>query len=80
MAARSARSGSRRSRRTPSPPRWVSRSARRQDAAPFTEGLHTLSAADEVTLIDVKRTELSLHGLSIEAIREGKKLVRKLRS
>jgi hypothetical protein len=48
------------------------------DFAPYVEGLHTLAAADEVTLIDVKRTELSLHGLSIEAIREGKKLVRKL--
>jgi hypothetical protein len=48
--------------------------------APYVEGLHTLAAAGPVTLIDVKRTELSLHGLSIEAIREGKKLVRKLRA
>jgi len=47
--------------------------------APFTEGLHTLSAAGDVTLIDAKCTELSPHGLSIELIRETKKLVRKLR-
>lgn len=44
--------------------------------APYVEGLHTLAAAGNVTLIDVKRTELSLHGLSIEAIREVKKLIR----
>lgn len=36
-------------------------------AEPFREGLHTIAAAGPVTLIDVKRTELSLHGLSIEA-------------
>jgi hypothetical protein len=48
--------------------------------APYVEGLHTLAAAGPVTLIDVKRTELSLHGLSIEAIREGKKLVKRLRA
>ena len=47
--------------------------------APFTEGLHTLAAAGPVTLIDAKRTELSLHGLSIEALREGRKLVRRVR-
>jgi len=47
--------------------------------APYVEGLHTLAAAGDVTLIDAKRTELSLHGLSIEAIREGKKLVRRMR-
>jgi hypothetical protein len=47
--------------------------------APYVEGLHTLAAAGDVTLIDAKRTELSLHGLSIEAVREAKKLVRKLR-
>jgi hypothetical protein len=46
--------------------------------APYVEGLHTLAAAGDVTLIDVKRTELSLHGLSIEAVREVKKLRRKL--
>lgn len=38
--------------------------------APFTEGVHTLSAAGSVTLIDAKKTELSLHGLGIE-IRHG---------
>jgi hypothetical protein len=30
--------------------------------APFTEGLHTLASAGPVTLIDVKRTEASVHG------------------
>ena len=34
--------------------------------APFTEGLHTFSAAGPVTLIDVKRTELSVHGLAVQ--------------
>lgn len=43
--------------------------------APFCEGLHTMSAAGDVTLVDVKRTELSLHGLSIEAMRELRKLL-----
>ena len=44
--------------------------------APFHEGLHTLAAAGDVTLIDAKRMVLSLHGLSIEAVREVKKLLR----
>lgn len=44
--------------------------------APFVEGLHTLAAAGPVTLVDVKRTELSVHGLAIEIARETKKLVR----
>lgn len=44
-------------------------------AAPYVEGLHTLSAAGSVTLIDMKRTELSLLGLSIQAKREVKKLL-----
>jgi hypothetical protein len=30
--------------------------------APFTEGLHTLATAGSVTLIDVKRMDVSLHG------------------
>lgn len=47
--------------------------------APFVEGLHTLAAVGDLTLIDAKRTELSLHGLSIEAVREARKLARKLR-
>ena len=47
--------------------------------APYGEGMHTLAAAGDVTLIDVKRTELSLHGLSIEAMREARKLARRLR-
>ena len=46
---------------------------------PYTEGLHTLSAAGDFTLIDVKRTELSAHGLSIEIKREAGKLLRRLR-
>lgn len=46
--------------------------------APFVEGLHTLAAAGDVTLVDVKRTELSLHGLSIELAREARKRVRRL--
>lgn len=48
--------------------------------APFVEGLHTLSAVGDLTLIDVKRTELSLRGLSIEAMREARKLAKRLRA
>lgn len=48
-------------------------------AAPFVEGLHTLSAAGPVTLVDMKRTELSLLGLSIQARREVKRLLAQLR-
>ena len=48
-------------------------------AAPYIEGFHTLSSAGPVTLVDMKRTELSLHGLSIEARREAGKLARRLR-
>nr|WP_233151152.1 formyl transferase [Sphingomonas sp. BT553] len=48
-------------------------------AAPFVEGLHTLAEAGPVTLVDMKRTELSLHGLSIEAVRECRKLGRAIR-
>ena len=40
------------------------------DCAPFVEGLHTLSAAGPVTLVDMKRTELSLHGIGIQLARE----------
>lgn len=46
--------------------------------APFTEGMHTLSAAGDVTLFDVKRTELSAHGLLVEAGREIRKLRRRV--
>ena len=49
-------------------------------AAPFVEGFHTLAAAGPVTLVDMKRTELSAHGLSIEAVRELKKLGRRFRT
>jgi hypothetical protein len=45
-------------------------------AAPFVEGLHTLAAAGPVTLVDMKRTILSPHGLVIEARRELGKLRR----
>jgi len=48
--------------------------------APFVEGFHTLASAGDVTLIDVKRTELSAHGLSIEITREVKKVLRRARS
>ncbi len=48
-------------------------------AAPFIEGLHTLAAAGPVTLVDMKRTELSLRGLSIEARREAAKLARRFK-
>lgn len=48
--------------------------------APYVEGLHTMAAAGDVTLIDVKRTELSAHGLSIEVRREATKLMHRLRA
>ncbi len=47
--------------------------------APYVEGLHTLASIGDKTLIDVKRTELSAHGLSIEIRREAGKLIRRLR-
>ncbi|WP_419815785.1 glucosamine inositolphosphorylceramide transferase family protein [Glacieibacterium sp.] len=46
--------------------------------APYVEGLHTLAAAGQVTLIDAKRTELSAQGLGIEIRREAGKLRRRL--
>jgi hypothetical protein len=36
-------------------------------AAPYLDGLHTLSACGDLTLIDVKRTDRSLGGLAIDA-------------
>jgi hypothetical protein len=48
------------------------------DAAPFTEGFHTLAAAGDVTLVDMKRTELSARGLAIEARREFAKAWRRV--
>jgi hypothetical protein len=48
--------------------------------APYVEGLHTLASAGDVTLIDVKRTELSAHGLSIEVRREAGKLMHRMRA
>jgi hypothetical protein len=44
--------------------------------APFTEGLHTLATCGEVTLVDVKRTELSPRGIGIEIRREARKRLR----
>lgn len=38
--------------------------------APFDKGMHTLSAAGDVTLIDVKRRRLAIEGLATEARRE----------
>jgi hypothetical protein len=38
-------------------------------AAPYLDGLHTLAAAGDVTLIDVKRTDRSFAGLAIGAAR-----------
>ncbi|MGI4880328.1 MAG: glucosamine inositolphosphorylceramide transferase family protein [Janthinobacterium lividum] len=44
--------------------------------APFVEGLHTLSAAGAVTLVDAKRTIFSARGIAIELRREAAKLLR----
>ena len=41
---------------------------------PYDKGMHTIAAAGAVTLIDVKRTKLALHGLAIEARRETRRL------
>jgi hypothetical protein len=38
-------------------------------AAPFIDGCHTLAAAGQVTLIDVKRTRLSAVGLAVRPLR-----------
>lgn len=46
--------------------------------APYVEGLHTLAAAGSVTLVDVKRTELSAHGLAIEVRRHARRWGRRL--
>lgn len=43
--------------------------------APFDEGMHTMSAVGDVTLIDVKRTMLSVKGLAIELRRETRTLL-----
>lgn len=42
--------------------------------APFNEGLHTLSACGDITLIDAKRIDRSLRGLSIDAARHLRRL------
>lgn len=43
--------------------------------SPFDEGMHTMAAVGDFTLIDVKRTRLSFHGLAIEARREIQRLL-----
>lgn len=48
-------------------------------AAPFTRGLHTLSAAGDVTLVDVKRRHFSPAGLLMRPRRDVAKLLRRLR-
>lgn len=42
--------------------------------APYREGLHTLAAAGDVTLVDMKYTELSARGLGIEIRRHSKRI------
>lgn len=49
-----------------------------EGCTPFREGMHTLSAAGEVTLFDVKETVLNAHGLLIEIGRECRKLGRRI--
>jgi len=46
--------------------------------SPYIEGMHTLSAAGDVTLFDIKKTVLSPHGLMIEAGREIRKLRKRI--
>jgi hypothetical protein len=43
-------------------------------AAPFRAGLHTMAAAGPVTLIDVKRTEMTLEGIAMRPARELRKI------
>lgn len=50
------------------------------DAAPFTEGLHTLAGASDVTLIDMKQTVLSVHGLAIQLGERIRREIRKRRA
>lgn len=48
--------------------------------APYTEGMHTLAAVGDVTLIDTKYTDLSARGIGLQAWREVRKLSRKVLS
>lgn len=48
--------------------------------APYAEGMHTLAAVGDVTLIDTKYTDLSARGIGLQAWREVKKLSRKVLS
>lgn len=46
---------------------------------PYRDGLHTMSAAGPVTLVDVKSRRLSLAGLTMRPRREAQRLLRSLR-
>lgn len=46
--------------------------------APYNEGMHTMAAAGDITLIDVKQTKLTLEGLAIEFRREAGALLRQI--
>ncbi|MGG6429259.1 glucosamine inositolphosphorylceramide transferase family protein [Acetobacter ghanensis] len=48
--------------------------------APYAEGMHTLAAVGDVTLIDTKYTDLSARGIGLQAWREVRKLSRKVLS
>lgn len=50
------------------------------DAAPFIEGCHTLSAAGPMTLIDVKKRDFSLKGLTMRPRRDLARLLSAARS
>ncbi|MFT8737384.1 MAG: formyl transferase [Zymomonas mobilis] len=41
--------------------------------APYVEGMHTLSAVGDMTIIDAKKTDLSVKGVWLQIIREFKK-------
>lgn len=47
---------------------------------PFVDGLHTLSAAGPVTLIDVKRRQFSLEGLAMRPLRDLRRLRARLQA
>lgn len=57
---------------------FVAREVAQLDApravAPFVDGLHTLSAAGPVTLIDVKQRQFSLKGLAMRPLRDLRRL------
>ena len=47
--------------------------------SPFTEGLHTLSAAGAVTLFDVKRVQISPHTVALDAARQWRRALARWR-